>query len=376
MIPYRLLTEYSLFTHRMPKTMKFSQVLKKERTIRGWSQAMLAQELGTTPNTISAWERDVSMPSPYFRTKLCALLGKNAAELNLVEEDLEPATLNQWKTEPSPIASEDITYPKQNIYPENSAILPSSREVQEAENTVTYPSFPRRKWFTGKRALFALACCLLAPSITVGLVLYVIPGLHAEKNPYGGQGVLILNNSLQGPHKQTNWQEGWNENHASCQFKNGAYYSSQPLEGYFHACLAQATNFTDFIFEVEMVLLQGDYGGLIFCAVNSVDSKYYHFRVYQDGTYMLKRYVSRADDDALLLHKGTAQSFARSYKQKNRLAVVTDKTHLQIFINGQALVMVNDAGYAYRQIGVFAGNDTHAPAEAAFSNAKVWSQDA
>lgn len=38
--------------------------------------------------------------------------------------------------------------------------------------------------------------------------------------------------------------------------------------------------------------------------------------------------------------------------------------------------MVNDAGYAYGQIGVFAGNDTRAPAEAAFSNAKVWSQDA
>jgi transcriptional regulator with XRE-family HTH domain len=64
--------------------MKFAQILRQERELRGWSQSRAAQELGTTPNTVSAWERDLSLPSAYFREKLCNLFGKNAWELGLL----------------------------------------------------------------------------------------------------------------------------------------------------------------------------------------------------------------------------------------------------------------------------------------------------
>ncbi|HEY7415208.1 MAG TPA: helix-turn-helix transcriptional regulator, partial [Ktedonobacteraceae bacterium] len=65
----------------------FQQHLKRERQMRGWSQARIAEEMGTTPNTISAWERGVSLPSPYFRAKLCELLGKSAIDLGLLDEE-------------------------------------------------------------------------------------------------------------------------------------------------------------------------------------------------------------------------------------------------------------------------------------------------
>ena len=42
------------------------------------------------------------------------------------------------------------------------------------------------------------------------------------------------NDPLKDQGQHLNWQEGWNENGASCQFKRDAYYSTQPLEGYFH----------------------------------------------------------------------------------------------------------------------------------------------
>jgi uncharacterized membrane protein/DNA-binding XRE family transcriptional regulator len=59
--------------------------LKYEREQRGWSQARVAEQIGTDPGTISRWERGFSSPSPYFRERLCQLYGKTAEELGLLE---------------------------------------------------------------------------------------------------------------------------------------------------------------------------------------------------------------------------------------------------------------------------------------------------
>ncbi|HLG64821.1 MAG TPA: helix-turn-helix transcriptional regulator [Ktedonosporobacter sp.] len=59
--------------------------LKQARELRGWSQAKVAEQLGTDATTVSRWERGLFSPTPYFREKLCALFGKNAAELGLLE---------------------------------------------------------------------------------------------------------------------------------------------------------------------------------------------------------------------------------------------------------------------------------------------------
>ncbi len=58
--------------------------LKHERMLRGWSQARVAQEIDTSERNIGRWERGFSIPSPYFREKLCKLFGKSAQELGFV----------------------------------------------------------------------------------------------------------------------------------------------------------------------------------------------------------------------------------------------------------------------------------------------------
>src|SRR5579875_3255927 len=65
----------------------FPHQLKRERIHRAWSQARLAGELGTDNKTISRWERGVSLPASYLREKLCALFGKTAQELGLIENE-------------------------------------------------------------------------------------------------------------------------------------------------------------------------------------------------------------------------------------------------------------------------------------------------
>ncbi|HEU5382077.1 MAG TPA: tetratricopeptide repeat protein [Ktedonobacteraceae bacterium] len=71
--------------------MKPNNLLRRERELRGWSQARVAEEVGTTAINVGRWERGTSMPYPHFREKLCAIFGKDAEALGLLESDGEPA---------------------------------------------------------------------------------------------------------------------------------------------------------------------------------------------------------------------------------------------------------------------------------------------
>lgn len=73
--------------------MKPNHLLKRERELRGWSQARVAEEIGTTALNIGRWERGGSMPYPHFREKLCALFGKDAAALGLLESEEDQVVL-------------------------------------------------------------------------------------------------------------------------------------------------------------------------------------------------------------------------------------------------------------------------------------------
>ena len=65
--------------------------LKVERELRGWSQAKVAEAVGTNVRTVIRWEQRQTVPHPYYREQLCALFGKNARELGLLEDAGGPA---------------------------------------------------------------------------------------------------------------------------------------------------------------------------------------------------------------------------------------------------------------------------------------------
>ena len=58
--------------------------LRHARSLKGWPQAKLAEEAGTSFEMVSRWERGITIPTPYFRAQLCATLGMTAEELGLV----------------------------------------------------------------------------------------------------------------------------------------------------------------------------------------------------------------------------------------------------------------------------------------------------
>jgi transcriptional regulator with XRE-family HTH domain len=63
------------------------QRLSAERIRRRWSQLEVADQLGTTPGNVSRWERGITSPGPYFRSKLCELFGRSAQELGLTWDE-------------------------------------------------------------------------------------------------------------------------------------------------------------------------------------------------------------------------------------------------------------------------------------------------
>lgn len=68
------------------------------RNARQWSQLEVADQLGTTPLSISRWERGLILPSQYYRERLVQLFNTSLVALDLVEArtgDSPHATLRQ-----------------------------------------------------------------------------------------------------------------------------------------------------------------------------------------------------------------------------------------------------------------------------------------
>src|SRR5205807_6172014 len=66
--------------------------LKRARHQQNWTQAELAEKVGTTFETVSRWERGIKAPSAYYRRKLCEVLGKTAEELGLLADPSASST--------------------------------------------------------------------------------------------------------------------------------------------------------------------------------------------------------------------------------------------------------------------------------------------
>src|SRR5690349_11693925 len=64
--------------------------LRRVRHLKGWTQSDLAEAVGTDFETVSRWERGITMPSAYFREHLCRALQKTPEELGFVQSLDEP----------------------------------------------------------------------------------------------------------------------------------------------------------------------------------------------------------------------------------------------------------------------------------------------
>src|SRR5882757_1015240 len=96
--------------------------LKVEREMLGWSQAKLADTLGTMPRSVSRWEQGLAVPYPYYREQLCAIFSKTAEELGLLsnvnENDAEEEAVFYVTNPDSPVPLIQTTFLTDPAIPE------------------------------------------------------------------------------------------------------------------------------------------------------------------------------------------------------------------------------------------------------------------
>ena len=185
---------------------------------------------------------------------------------------------------------------------------------------------------------------------------------------YPFSNTLLLNDPLTNNSKGQQWEEGSDEI-GSCAFTGGAYHDSLEQANRFHACIARASNFSNFTYEVQMTIIKGDCGGIIF---RRSGPSFYYLRVCQDGSYTFIRYASDTDTQKnLTLKTSTAAAIHKGLNQANLVAVVARGSKLDLYVNRQLIASVSDNSYTQGQIGLVA-KEIQNPTEVVFSNVKVW----
>jgi transcriptional regulator with XRE-family HTH domain len=67
-----------------------NKLLKAEREKRFWTQADLAEKVGSDAKSVGRWENGKTFPSLYYRQKLCKVFDKTPQELGLSQEAVNP----------------------------------------------------------------------------------------------------------------------------------------------------------------------------------------------------------------------------------------------------------------------------------------------
>lgn len=198
-----------------------------------------------------------------------------------------------------------------------------------------------------------------------------IPTTNTNTYPPPGA-TLVLNDSLSANSNEYNWTEN-NSSSGTCSFTGGVYKVSSPITPLYHACAALNTNFSNFAYEVELTIIEGNCGAIIIRGDITV-KHYYFFRICQNGSYDLLVYAGSGYAVQTLVQCDAPCSNPRIHtglNQPNAVAVVANNNSIALYVNDQFITSAIDNTYSQGQIGVAADND-NSPTIVVFRRAKVW----
>lgn len=152
----------------------------------------------------------------------------------------------------------------------------------------------------------------------------------------------------------------WDQN-GYCGFTGGSYQGTLQGHGYI-ACYENAQIFSNFAYQVQMTILQGNGGGLVF---RDNGNNNYVFSVDADGTYQLliNRGQTEISSSSSVINTGLNTS--------NVLTVVARGNDVYLYVNRQFVATFNKQVSNSGKLGVLVvdnGNSTTVE----YSNAKVW----
>src|SRR5262249_42846005 len=120
-------------------------------------------------------------------------------------------------------------------------------------------------------------------------------------------------------------------------------------------------SFRDFAFEVQIAIVQGDGGGVIFRSDEHTTNAYF-FSGEVDGSYQFGLYTNGI---AETLAQGAIDGFHSGLHQANLLAVVAQNQTLALYVNHTQVASITDDTYPQGYLGV-AASDVSAPTNVIF----------
>jgi len=181
-------------------------------------------------------------------------------------------------------------------------------------------------------------------------------------------GTAVLDDPLSNNSGNHNWDETHGTVDGQCVFTGTAYHTKAARQGFFQPCFAESSNFTNFVYQVSMIIDNGNRAGIVFRA-NSAGKALYLFYISIDGRYSLDLYKSGSQ--ATTLQNGFSPAIMTGAKQTNQLVVIAYKSILYLYVNQQFIISLTNSTLSSGMIGV-AALDLKNPTEAEFSNAQVW----
>ena len=181
-------------------------------------------------------------------------------------------------------------------------------------------------------------------------------------------GTAALNDPLSDNTGNNKWDETSNTVAGQCVFTGGSYHVIEARLGYLQPCIAEATTYSNFVYQVQMLTDKGNQGGILFYATSSKGS-FYFFRIGIDGSYALDLYKSATQGVTLV--QGFSPAITIGLAQSNQIAVIAMKGMLYLYVNQQYVTGVADSTLTSGSIGV-AALDNRNPTTLEFSNAEVW----
>jgi len=194
-----------------------------------------------------------------------------------------------------------------------------------------------------------------------------------QQSPYPPYGTLALNDPLSDNSHGYKWLEG-GDNLGTCAFTGGAYHVNAILLDSTNDCLA-GPNFSDFAYQVQMTIVKGDGGGIIFREDNARGNAYYFAIGQQSGVwgYKLWKFSNCNNNNCNVseLRSGSSAAIKTALNQSNLVTVVASGSTIDLYVNNQKIDSYSDRSYSQGQIGL-AATDLKSPTEVVFSDAKVW----
>jgi type II secretory pathway pseudopilin PulG len=180
----------------------------------------------------------------------------------------------------------------------------------------------------------------------------------ANPNPYNNQGALVV------MEKTPTIEMG------ACQIINDTLHLTSTQAQIVSYCWG-GTSYTDFAYDIELTIIKGDCGGIIFREDGTEGSKEYMFNICQNGYYSVDIDQGAARQFRNISYGMKTAGLRQGLNQTNLVGVVAQGPHISLYVNKQLVTTFTDSTYGSGQIGVDAWDDGHTT-DVAFANQRVW----